>query len=1303
MSFLDDEGDPVGQPPFNAYETDWVLEMIEAKNGTYVGVGYSRSPVTASGRILPTWVWIAPNGEPIYQADVDFGDAFSTNGRFDAVVERDNAFYMIGYKGNKIALAKVHQEDYASNFEQLISIPEVDNFGGAVSGRGIAISQSGEVIIVGFYNPPSSLPNESQQGMVMKTDLNGNVIDYTLIDLENDTQDDTFLECRIINDNGGSDYDIIFTGTSQVADNSFVTEFQSHTDVVGNDLDAGLDVVIRNDDIVYGKMSADFQVFDYTSYDSQEIFDFSPRAFTSEYGPFTPDSNSPGVVCSEPNCVADLFIDNSNDKGYDIDLLPDGSIGITALLNTIVMTTGLNYFLQDVGNTDYVVKALASDSHGYHDYIDGDAYFLRIDQATGELLPGTQHVGRVSGADSHVDFDVEQDGDIIIGLTTADHMFTDDLLDVAANDGDPIEHNFLVKLDANYNLKWRRHFAGQGEGNCLFDVKATRDGGYLIGGNNEDHFPSPGGPEVEKFNFVKLGPDCQSDPAVFAGANDIALEEYIVTGTENWTVDRRIKGTVRIPNGAQLIIDGTGSGQNGITIQFAYEKYNEDYGGLVDDQNTGGIIVEEGGYLYVKNATIKGLNACGHEQMWEGIHVMSDPNVSQSAASGRVEFVEGAVVKNAVIGVLAGDADYVTNATIVGGDAIIGNTINVNSGIGQWQLRGAFFTIQQNAGGGIIESENATFIDNREGVVFAPYLFPNSSTFVDTDFLCEGSLVDQSITPIWMLGLKGTANFVMLYDVQSIDFQDCKFMGNVAFEPNARGTGISAINSRFNVVSTVADPSVYNFKYLWQGIDARSWTGGLLSSPYIARNTFHNVKQGVILRQTSLAVVEENFFLNIPQVIGPSWGVSASGTHDVYIVNNNFTGFASGGKVYGTLVRHTGDEGGVHLNNNYQNLVYGTQFEGMNQAFTARCSEYDGMLAHAWVVGPTYTSPSVLMNQGINNSIGTQKADNSFIDPCGGSAASAFHIYSNIDFNYYDKAGNPYPADVTDDPPSPNCIGSIDVFSYRADDLTPIDCGDFGPPCPEPPCFNIPETEYENSDGGVKYRNNLLRAYVHWDVHETPDENSLIEITTALDFLAERQQPEDIKMLTATHIDLGQYQEASYWLSQMVGADANSQKLYNYYQQLISEGIAGRDIYHLDGEVVGQMISDLGSSTDGMELFAHSFDLVYNDTYHEIVPEEITYFDRSDSRNDLKTEQQNSYVYPNPFTESITFYVVEALEEEVSIKVSNLNGQLMWSHTLEKGNPQVIWSPERLAAGTYFYHIELADGSILRDKIVYLK
>lgn len=173
-----------------------------------------------------------------------------------------------------------------------------------------------------------------------------------------------------------------------------------------------------------------------------------------------------------------------------------------------------------------------------------------------------------------------------------------------------------------------------------------------------------------------------------------AQHELHLSGTASWNAafnGMQVHGQIIIESGGLLTIDNA-------TIHFADSR-----------QMTyrTAIIVRPGGKLIVQNhAVLTSLNECP-DSMWDGVVVEGVPSAPESSGlQGQLTMRSFAKIENAIVGVITGScADPVQWGT-----EFISNT------------------------GGIVDCENAWFMDNFWGVVLRPYDHPGNGGETATHF-----------------------------------------------------------------------------------------------------------------------------------------------------------------------------------------------------------------------------------------------------------------------------------------------------------------------------------------------------------------------------------------------------------------------------------------------------------------------------------------------------------------------------------------------------------------------------------------
>jgi len=184
------------------------------------------------------------------------------------------------------------------------------------------------------------------------------------------------------------------------------------------------------------------------------------------------------------------------------------------------------------------------------------------------------------------------------------------------------------------------------------------------------------------------------------------------------------------------------------------------------------IIVGRGSELIIDGGLLHG--TCSN--MWQGIQVWGTATASQSTtgAQGKLTIINGGTIENAIAAVRVARTDG--NRYVAGYE------------------------------GGIIQTDDANFINNRIGVRFYPYRYQvsgaevdNLSYFYNTEFLTDAELADQSLPE----------KFIHFDNVKGINVKGCSFINSRPEEETEmyeRGVGIYSEDANFTVTDYCLDP-----------------------------------------------------------------------------------------------------------------------------------------------------------------------------------------------------------------------------------------------------------------------------------------------------------------------------------------------------------------------------------------------------------------------------------------------------------------------------------------------------------------
>ncbi|MCK4677085.1 MAG: S8/S53 family peptidase, partial [Bacteroidales bacterium] len=319
--------------------------------------------------------------------------------------------------------------------------------------------------------------------------------------------------------------------------------------------------------------------------------------------------------------------------------------------------------------------------------------------------------------------------------------------------------------------------------------------------------------------------------SLFPDSADYVIESGIDT---IWSGVRSVRMYIRIESGGKLTIKD--------------DVYFNEQAKLIIEP--GGELIVDGGYL-----------TSGYCQgMWKGIELRGNRNLSQgqAGAQGIVELKNGAVVKNAYVGISVIERD--------------------TSG-----------KLQFDKTGGIVKANNAKFINNKIGVEFYTYenheiddtnkIIDNLSFFKDVKFETNSSLKDTNFYP---------EAFVKLYDVSGIDFWGCQFVNSTPlfyedypdyYMTIKKGIGIFSFNSSFVVDDYEQDTISSYFDRLYYGIKAINYNP---QRTFVINNAFFNqIGRAIYVGGIDNVTITSNLFKLYYNLIGG--GVISDTSYCLYL------------------------------------------------------------------------------------------------------------------------------------------------------------------------------------------------------------------------------------------------------------------------------------------------------------------------------------------------------------------------------------------------------------------------------------
>lgn len=256
--------------------------------------------------------------------------------------------------------------------------------------------------------------------------------------------------------------------------------------------------------------------------------------------------------------------------------------------------------------------------------------------------------------------------------------------------------------------------------------------------------------------------------------------------------------------------------------------------------------VRRGAKLTVDGALLTNLCPDG---FWPGIQVWGNPSKLQPDPANGINGIND-----------AGIVQVINGATIQHARTAIST--------GAWAQGGS---VAWSHFGGAIYCENSSFIDNRRGVEFMKYIYPNKSKFINCTFSESGNYVDNSVgVTIWECNditfNRNTFRFLDVAGIFGVDF------GAKIYDHNQfwnLPTGIESYNTLFykgnlDIGQNNSNPNY--FKNNTRHIYCASGNG-LDRVNIINNDLFNATGNGIIIEGSCHYRIENNRFRNIPLAV----------------------------------------------------------------------------------------------------------------------------------------------------------------------------------------------------------------------------------------------------------------------------------------------------------------------------------------------------------------------------------------------------------------------------------------------------
>ena len=666
------------------------------------------------------------------------------------------------------------------------------------------------------------------------------------------------------------------------------------------------------------------------------------------------DPSGDKTVC---NCPMGQEVNTDVQRGYDILQNGDGDIYISALFDD---WEGIP--------KDLPCKLIENLELDY--YLDIDAVIMRLHRDNGNVI-SSKNVNHFNGSDFHLDLELKNGYIYMLGAKS--YVINDPCFD--SDHGTLITKTAVVKIDPNLNIVWQKEFNATNPTakiNCSFALTFDCDDNLLVTGNNEN--------SQEDYYFYTLSDECQTN-FVFDEPN----KRNTFGLNETWSSNKTVGGTITVPWSSTLTIN------SGAVISFGASWETSDYDDRAkngNDLNAPRIIVY--GTLILDGCTLKGLNACGKDWMWDGIELRSSGNI----------IANGATIMDAKFGILADKATFNSDG-------------NYNS--------------TESNGGGIVSATGSTILNCRRGVHFA-YCDGNTSSFNGVSFLCNNTLNDPNykgivadlITGQPKISRLGTKVFASSSHASGLTFTGCTFSNTANLIPTLKSTGINSFDAGYKVEGCA-------FNNLNTGIVAANPNELVKYVKVLSDNTFTNLNLGIQFISGSLHDVSDNNTFSpssfkyanangIPQ-ISAGIGIANQSSTKIYVADNHFAGSPQDILTYGVLSDKT-KTASEHKRNDFNNLSYGEQTQDDNSGLYLNCNTHQFNI-RAWNI------LNQLRDQGDCPISGVKgfTPNNKFKDPT--SASDPYnHIFATDGFTYQiPQGGQPYaPQFISNNVSMHNCL-----------------------------------------------------------------------------------------------------------------------------------------------------------------------------------------------------------------------------------------------------------------------------------------
>lgn len=389
------------------------------------------------------------------------------------------------------------------------------------------------------------------------------------------------------------------------------------------------------------------------------------------------------------------------------------------------------------------------------------------------------------------------------------------------------------------------------------------------------------------------------------------VSDIEINGNVTWSTDQTIYKNVRVKQGARLTITATIKMECCITVDI------------------GGTLIIDGGHLTAVN------------RFWPGITVLGEPRQPHSKPDyhGKVVVKNGGKISNALTGISAG----------------------------RQELKGEKAEPEN---GGIVQIDNAVFLNNRIAVALFPYEYSNFSFVRNSKFITDNTLPAEIYPEC----------FIKLYGVKIQDVSGCTFLNdrNMGADDPARGSGIFALNS--NLINSCSIPlsrclskhyKPNEFKNLFYGIEVLDVLPGCYIS--VVNSKFFNNYRGLYLSgiKNSKIIFNEFSITSAYQQNG-GYGLYLDGCNGYEVDTNYFRSNSTTEQGLGLVVNESGGDPNEIYGNKFDLLQLGISCQGNNRGTTPVypglqliCNNIVGCTNDILISNPNqFPNPGIAKNQG---------------------------------------------------------------------------------------------------------------------------------------------------------------------------------------------------------------------------------------------------------------------------------------------------------------------------------------------------